>query len=145
VEKLPDGFSYVEGSVMPSDRGEVAGRVLLRGWVGDSDRHNAGGGITANTTTEAAGQDLSFSLVDESSVTYKVMTSASAGPHSFPSGVSKLVYGLDSTEVFTVGDDQVTVMAAPPGGRVALHLQGYDVGLSGDAQLPLRQQAGLRG
>ena len=68
VEKLPGGFSYVEGSVMPAD-------------------------ITADITTEVAGQDVSFPLVGESSFTYKVMTSASAGRHNFPSG-SKLVYGL---------------------------------------------------
>ena len=90
VEKLPAGFSYVEGSVMPSD-------------------------ITANTTTEAAGQDVSFSLLGESSFTYRVMTSASAGAHSFRSG-SKLVYGVDRIEVVTGGDDQVTVAAAQPSG-----------------------------
>ena len=85
-EKLPGGFSYVEGSVMPAD-----------------------------ITTEVAGQDVSFSLVGESSFTYKVMTSASAGTHNFPSG-SKLVYGLDKTEVVTGGDALVTVAAAQPSG-----------------------------
>ena len=86
VEKLPAGFSYVEGSVMPSD-----------------------------ITTGVDGQDVRFSLVGEPSFTYKVMTSASAGPYRFPSG-SKLVYGLDKTEVVTSGDDQVTVAAGQPSG-----------------------------
>ena len=83
VEKLPDGFNYVGGSVIPTD-----------------------------IEPEVDGQDLRFPLLGELSFTYKVMTSASAGPHNFPSG-SKLVYGLDRNEVFTVGDDLVTVAAAP--------------------------------
>ena len=87
-EKLPGGFSYVEGSVMPAD-------------------------ITADITTEVAGQDVSFPLVGESSFTYKVMTSASAGRHNFPSG-SKLVYGVDKTEVVTGGDAQIRVGPPPP-------------------------------
>jgi hypothetical protein len=97
VERLPAGFSYVDESVMPAY-------------------------IMATPTTGVDGQDVSFSLVGESSFTYRVMTSATAGAHSFPSG-SKLVYGIDRDEVVTGGDDRVklvygvdTVEAAQPSG-----------------------------
>jgi hypothetical protein len=55
VEKLPAGFNYVGGSVIPTD-----------------------------IEPEVDGQDLRFPLLGELSFTYKVMTSASAGPHNFP-------------------------------------------------------------
>ena len=79
VEKLPAGFNYVGGSVMPTD-----------------------------IEPEVDGQDVRFPLLGELSFTYKVMTSASAGPHNFPSG-SKLVYGLDRNEVPVGGASGITV------------------------------------
>ena len=79
VEKLPAGFNYVGGSVMPTD-----------------------------IEPEVDGQDVRFPLLGELSFTYKVMTSASAGPHNFPSG-SKLVYGLDRNEVPVGGAFRITV------------------------------------
>ena len=79
VEKLPAGFNYVGGSVMPTD-----------------------------IEPEVDGQDVRFPLLGELSFTYKVMTSASAGPHNFPSG-SKLVYGLDRNEVTVGGVSRITV------------------------------------
>ena len=88
VETLPSGFSYVDGSVMPSDI----------------------------TSIIRDGQKWTFPLLGETSFTYRVMTSASAGTHNFPSG-SKLIYGLDKTEVSVTGATQVTVAAqevAPP-------------------------------
>ena len=72
-ETLPSGFSYVDGSVMPSD-----------------------------LTPTRDGQKWTFFLIDETSFTYRVMTSASAGPHNFPSG-SKLIYGADKIEVPSAG------------------------------------------
>ena len=81
-ETLPEGFSYVDGSVMPSD-----------------------------LTPTRAGQKLTFPLVGETSFTYRVMTSASAGTYNFPSG-SKLVYGIDRTEVSVGGASRITVGTA---------------------------------
>ena len=82
-ETLPSGFSYVDGSVMPSD-----------------------------LTPTRDGQKWTFFLIDETSFTYRVMTSASAGPHNFPSG-SKLIYGADRTEVPVIGATRITVGTAP--------------------------------
>ena len=69
VEKLPPDFTYVPGSVTPSD-----------------------------ITPESAGQDLTFPLVGETSFSYRVNTSISSGEHQFPSG-SQLTYGLDKISV----------------------------------------------
>ena len=82
-ETLPSGFSYVDGSVMPSD-----------------------------LTPTRDGQKWTFFLIDETSFTYRVMTSASAGPHNFPSG-SKLIYGTDKIEVPVGGASRITVGTAP--------------------------------
>ena len=84
VEKLPADFSYVSGSVVPSD-----------------------------ITVESAGQDLTFSLVGESSFSYRVNTSTSSGQHRFPSG-SKLTYGIDKISVPVRGESSVTVGTPPP-------------------------------
>ena len=82
-ETLPSGFSYVEGSAMPS-----------------------------GLTPARDGQKLTFSLIGETSFSYRVMTSASAGQHNFPSG-SKLVYGIDRSEVLVGGASRITVGTAP--------------------------------
>ena len=84
VEKLPADFSYVSGSVMPSD-----------------------------ITVDVSGQDLTFSLVGESSFSYRVNTSTSSGQHRFPSG-SKLTYGVDKTVATVRGESSVTVGTPPP-------------------------------
>ena len=84
VEKLPLDFTYVEGSVTPSD-----------------------------LTPESAGQDLTFSLVGESSFSYKVNTSSSVGEHRFPSG-SQLTYGVDKISVPVRGENIVTVGTPSP-------------------------------
>ena len=55
VEKLPADFSYVSGSVMPSD-----------------------------ITVDVSGQDLTFSLVGESSFSYRVNTSSIVRAASVP-------------------------------------------------------------
>ena len=82
VEKLPADFSYVPGSVTPSD-----------------------------ITTEIAGQNVTFSLVGESSFSYRVNTSSSSGDHRFPSG-SQLTYGVDKDTAPVVGESSVTVEQA---------------------------------
>ena len=84
VEKLPADFSYVDGSVTPSD-----------------------------ITVDVSGQDLTFSLVGESSVSYDVNTSTSSGQHRFPSG-SKLTYGVDKIVAAVGGESSVTVRASSP-------------------------------
>ena len=82
VEKLPADFSYVSGSVMPSD-----------------------------ITVDDSGQDLTFSLVGESSFSYRVNTSSSSGQHRFPSG-SQLTYGIDKDTATVGGESSVTVEQA---------------------------------
>ena len=82
VEKLPSGFTYVAGSVTPSD-----------------------------ITPEIAGQDLTFPLVGESSFSYEVNTSTSSGQHRFPSG-SQLTYGVDRDTAPVGGESSVTVEQA---------------------------------
>ena len=82
VEKLPADFSYVPGSVTPSD-----------------------------ITTEIAGQNATFSLVGESSFSYRVNTSSSSGDHRFPSG-SQLTYGVDKDTAPVRGESIVTVEQA---------------------------------
>ena len=84
VEKLPPDFSYVSGSVMPSD-----------------------------ITVDVSGQDLTFPLVGERSFSYRVNTSTSSGRHRFPSG-SKLTYGVDKISVPVRGESSVTVGTPPP-------------------------------
>ena len=81
-ETLPAGFTYVDGSVMPSD-----------------------------ITPERDGQKWSFPLVGETSFTYTVDTSSTAGPHRF-SGT--LTYGVDKTPVPVGGESSVTVRTPPP-------------------------------
>ena len=83
LEKLPSGFTYVSGSVTPSD-----------------------------ITPESAGQDLTFSLVGESSFSYRVNSSSSSGQHRFPSG-SQLTYGVDKDTAPVVGESSVTVRTPP--------------------------------
>ena len=85
VEKLPPDFTYVEGSVTPSD-----------------------------ITPESAGQDLTFPLVGESSFSYEVNTSSSSGQHQFPSG-SQLTYRVDKDVATVGGQSIVTVRGADPG------------------------------
>ena len=82
VEKLPADFSYVSGSVMPSD-------IIV----------------------DVSGQDLTFSLVGESSFSYRVNTSTSSGQHQFPSG-SQLTYGVDKVTATVGGESSVTVEQA---------------------------------
>ena len=84
VEKLPADFSYVSESVMPSD-----------------------------ITVDVSGQDLTFSLVGESSFSYRVNTSTSSGQHRFPSG-SQLTYGVDKDVAPVGGESSVTVRVAAP-------------------------------
>ena len=84
VEKLPPDFTYVPGSVTPSD-----------------------------ITPESAGQDLTFALVGESSFRYEVNTSSSSGQHQFPSG-SQLTYGVDKDVAPVGGDSSVTVGVVAP-------------------------------
>ena len=82
VEKLPADFSYVDGSVTPSD-----------------------------ITVDVSGQDLTFPLVGESSFSYRVNTSTSSGQHRFPSG-SQLTYGVDRDTATVGGESSVTVEQA---------------------------------
>ena len=82
VEKLPPDFTYVPGSVTPSD-----------------------------ITPERAGQDLTFPLVGESSFSYEVNTSSSSGQHQFPSG-SQLTYGVDKVVATVGGESSVRVEQA---------------------------------
>ena len=82
VEKLPADFTYVDGSVMPSD-----------------------------ITVDVSGQDLTFPLVGESSFSYRVNTSTSSGQHRFPSG-SQLTYGVDRDTAPVGGESSVTVEQA---------------------------------
>ena len=84
VERLPADFSYVPGSVTPSD-----------------------------ITTEIAGQNATFSLVGESSFSYRVNTSSSSGDHRFPSG-SQLTYGVDKDTAPVRGESSVTVRVVAP-------------------------------
>ena len=58
-----------------------------------------------------AGQDLTFSLVGESSFSYRVNTSTSSGQHQFPSG-SQLTYGVDRDTAPVGGVSSVTVEQA---------------------------------
>ena len=88
VEKLPADFSYVSGSVMPSD-----------------------------ITVDVSGQDLTFSLVGESSFSYRVNTSSSSGQHQFPSG-SQLTYGVDRDTAPVGGESSVTVEQAQQSGVI---------------------------
>ena len=81
VEKLPAGFSYVEDSVTPSE-----------------------------LEPTKSGRDLTFSLVDETSFSYKVNATGSAGQHTFS---GKLIYGTDKNEVSVSGENRVRVEAAP--------------------------------
>ena len=76
VETLPAGFSYVVGSVIPADLEPMV-----------------------------SGREVTFSLVGETSFTYRVTAPASPGPHEF-SGV--LAYGIDKTPV-QIGMTTVTV------------------------------------
>ena len=80
VETLPAGFSYVDGSVTPSD-----------------------------LTPAVDGRKVTFSLVGETSFSYKVNASGSAGQHPFS---GELIYGLDKTSVAVTGDTSLTVEAA---------------------------------
>ena len=56
---------------------------------------------------------MTFSLVGESSFSYRVNTSGSSGQHRFPSG-SKLTYGVDKDTATVRGESSVTVGTPPP-------------------------------
>ena len=81
-ETLPDGFSYVPASVVPSD-----------------------------LTPEADGQKFKFSLVGETRFSYKVSgpEPGSAPPYTFS---GELTYGLDKDAVTVGGESSVRVEAA---------------------------------
>ena len=83
VETLPGGFSYVPGSVIP-----------------------------AELEPTVSGREVAFSLVGETSFTYRVTAAASAGPHQF-SGV--LTYGIDKTPV-QIGTTTLMVEGTAPTG-----------------------------
>ena len=96
VEKLPPGFSYVEGSVRPA--------------------------LLAATTTGqvATGQDVTITLIGSAPVTYGVTASDVAGTHDFrASTLSVIDLSAQTTTSYDVGgDDMVTVEAsAPPPGN----------------------------
>ena len=83
VETLPAGFSYVVGSVIPADLEPMV-----------------------------SGREVTFSLVGETSFTYRVTAPASPGSHEF-SGV--LAYGIDKTPV-QIGTTTLTVEGTAPTG-----------------------------
>ena len=84
VEELPGGFSYVPGSVMPSE-----------------------------ITPTVDEQKVSFPLVGETSLSYKVSGSGSAGEHPFS---GELIYGVDRNKVSVGGENSLTVEAAQQSG-----------------------------
>ena len=59
------------------------------------------------------GLKVSFPLVGETSFSYKVNASGSAGQHSFS---GELIYGVDKTVVDVTGDPSLTVAAAQQSG-----------------------------
>ena len=77
VETLPAGFSYVVGSVMPPE-----------------------------LEPTVSGREVTFSLVGETSFTYRVTAPASPGPHEF-SGV--FAYGIEKTDVSVGGTSNIRV------------------------------------
>ena len=85
VEKLPPDFTYVPGSVTPSDITDI--------------------------TVDLDENTVTFPLVGESSFSYEVNTSISSGEHLFPSG-SQLRYGVDKDVATVGGDSSVTVEQA---------------------------------
>ena len=86
VEKLPPDFTYVPGSVTPSDITDI--------------------------TVDLDENTVTFPLVGESSFSYEVNTSISSGEHLFPSG-SQLSYGVDKDVATVGGDSSVTVGTRP--------------------------------
>ena len=92
VEKLPSGFSYVEGSARPA--------------------------LSAATTTGqvATGQDVTFTLLGFQSVTYSVTASGDAGAHDFrASTLSVLDVATQQTNAYPVhGDHEITVESSAP-------------------------------
>ena len=81
-EKLPPDFTYVPGSVTPSD-----------------------------ITTDLDGNTVTFALLGESSFSYEVNTSSSSRQHQFPSG-SQLTYGVAKDVATVGGESVVTVEPA---------------------------------
>ena len=69
---------------------------------------------SGDITPETAERKLTFPLIGETSVTYKVKTSSSAGLHEF-SGT--LTYGVDKTQVSISGASSVEAQQAPSGVR----------------------------
>ena len=88
VEKLPPDFTYVEGSVTPSDITDI--------------------------TLDLDENTVTFPLVGESSFSYQVNTSSSSGQHQFPTG-SQLTYGVAKVVAPVGGASSVTVRGADPG------------------------------
>ena len=100
---------------VPADGGEVTVTVIINGYEGIGlVEETLPTGFTyvdgsADITPTENGRKLSFPLVSETSFTYKVDTSSTAGQHPFS---GKLTYGIDKTLVTVGGDSSVEVQQA---------------------------------
>ena len=125
----------ISPSSVPADGGEVTVTVRINGYQGIGlVEETLPTGFTyvdgsADITPTENGRKLSFPLVSETSFTYKVDTSSTAGQHPFS---GELTYGIDKTLVTVGGDlqrggaagsttqrqcDQVHQPRLRPGGR----------------------------
>ena len=100
---------------VPADGGEVTVTVRINGYQGIGlVEETLPTGFTyvdgsADITPTENGRKLSFPLVSETSFTYKVDTSSTAGQHPFS---GELTYGIDKTLVTVGGDSSVEVQQA---------------------------------
>ena len=100
---------FISPDSVPADGGEVTVTVRINGYQGIGlVEETLPTGFTyvdgsADITPTENGRKLSFPLVSETSFTYKVDTSSTAGQHPFS---GELTYGIDKTTVDVGGDLQ---------------------------------------